>query len=146
MTLENMTCKGEKKVKGTWQEQWEWYACNCCDTVVFGKGISFDLACDLLASAQYHWRSTLVLLPVFVERTLRCLALPCTQQSGCVCFQLCRTYAAHMQCTEMWCRDADVTAPFASFVVSSLSVSELGEQCCPLWAAAAAPQFPRTLV
>ncbi|MEQ2193798.1 hypothetical protein XENOCAPTIV_014332, partial [Xenoophorus captivus] len=31
-----------------------------------------------------------------------------------VCFPLCRTYAAHVRSSEMWCRDADVIALLAS--------------------------------
>lgn len=125
-------------MRGARWEQWE----EIWGTVVLQqvwRYIPFNLTCDSPASAQYHWRSTLQLLPAFTDFTPT--VLHCTQQCGRVCFPFCRTYAAHMNCTEMWCRDADVTALYAScgFEV------ELSEQRCLLWpAAVATPRFPRT--
>lgn len=62
----------------------------------------------MLSEGQHQW-----FFHVFRECTPH-VSRTAPNTLACVCFPLCCAYAAHMQRTEMWCRDTDVIAPFAS--------------------------------
>lgn len=116
----------------------------------FGKGISLgyiSLSCDSLESAQSHWRSARVLLtvPKCSVRSSRSTYFQRPSAAATSVFHC----AVHMQ---LICRavkrgsETLMSWLLLPAVVLRLSVSELAEQRCPLWAVAfEAPEFPKTL-
>lgn len=77
---------------------------------------SFEKAYHLIWPVTYWHLLSISEEELQLPASTQCMLpeLLCTQHPAHVCFQLCRAYAAHMHCTEMWRRDADVTALSAS--------------------------------